>query len=55
MYNKESLKRRIAKYGLQETIKLLSSDNFPDEVKFQLEKEGIFVGGYLCISALYSL
>ena len=55
MYNTEALRRKIAKDGLQETLKLLSSDNFPEDIKAELSKDKIFVGGYPCLSIICSL
>lgn len=42
MYNKEALKRVISKKGVKETLKLLSSPTFPEEIKKALSKDGIF-------------
>ena len=55
MYDKNALRRKIAKDGLQETLKLLSSDNFPEDIKAELSKDKIFVGGYPCLSIICSL
>lgn len=55
MYNTEALRRKIAKDGLQETLKLLSSDNFPEDIKAELSKDKIFVGGFPCLSVICSL
>lgn len=55
MYDKDTLRRKIAKDGLQETLKLLSSETFPEDIKAELSKEKIFVGGYPCLSIICSL
>lgn len=55
MYDKNALRRKIAKDGLQETLKLLSSDNFPEDIKAELSKDKIFVGGFPCLSVICSL
>lgn len=55
MYDLEALKRKIAKEGLETTIRFLLSDDLPLQVKQDLEKEHIFNKGYLCLSLVYSL
>lgn len=55
MYNADAVRRRIAKYGLQETIRLLASDKLSEEAKAELEECNILIGGYPCISVLQSL
>lgn len=55
MYNRESLRRKIAKDGLQETLKLISSDKFPQEIKDELAEDGCFVGGYPNLSIICTL
>lgn len=55
MYNVEALKRKIQKEGLQPTIILLSSPDFPKSIKEDLTKDRIFVGGYPNISLISSL
>lgn len=55
MYTLESLKRKIAKEGLEPTIQFLLSEELPLQVKQDLEKERIFNKGYLCLSFVYSL
>lgn len=55
MYDINALKRKIAKEGLENTIKYLLSDNLPSQLKQDLEKEHIFQNGLLCLSLVYSL
>lgn len=56
MYNLNTLKRKIKKDGLQETIDFLLSDDLPLEIKQDLTKEHVFSPkGYLCLSLLYAL
>ena len=42
MYNLETLKRLIEKYGIIEIINWLSSDNFPAEIKIILKEFNVF-------------
>lgn len=55
MYNVEALKRKIAKEGVEPTIQHLLSDDFPLQLKQDLEKEHIFCNGILCLGLVYSL
>ena len=56
MYDKEALKRFIAKHGVDDAIKYFSSDDLPLHIKEDLTKIHVFNSdGYLCLSFLYSL
>lgn len=56
MYNLDSLKRKIAKEGIQATIDYLLSDDLTSDAKKALTKNHVFNSeGYLCLSLLYSL
>ena len=49
MYNKEALKRKIAKEGLIPTITFLTSDTLPSYIKEELTKDHVFdENGHLC-------
>ena len=51
MYDLKSLKRKIEKEGLQETIDFLLSDSLDERVKSDLTKCHVFnENGYLCLS-----
>ena len=49
------VKRLLSKVGLSETIKLLSSEDFSEEVKAELEKLKIVNNGIVSISVLMAL
>ncbi len=55
MYNLESTRRFIAKHGLQETLKLFASENFPEKIKAELSKDFLFIGGYPNVELISSL
>ena len=55
MYNKETLRRKIAKEGLETTIRFLLSDDLTWYIKKELEKDHIFINGHLSLAAIYSL
>ncbi len=55
MYNIEAIRRLIAKNGIDATVRLLCSDNLPENIKAELTKCGIFRNNYLCLSLVYSL
>ena len=42
MYNRESLKRKIAKEGLNKTIQFLQSDTLPEYIKDPLTEDQVF-------------
>ena len=42
MYNRESLKRKIAKEGLSKTIQFLKSDALPSYIKEALTEDQVF-------------
>ncbi len=53
MYNRESLKRKIAKEGLNTTIQFLQSDTLPPYIKEALTEDHIFdENGHLCLDFL---
>lgn len=55
MTNVEELKRLISEQGMQAAIRLLVSDEISDEVKADLTKKCILVGGYPCLCVLCTL
>lgn len=53
MYNKEAVKRKIAKEGLIPTISLLTSDTLPPYIKEELTKNHVLDSdGNLCLDFL---
>lgn len=55
MYDIEALRRKIAKEGLQETLKCLASPDLPESIKKDLTKNHILVGGYPNVELICSL
>lgn len=55
MYNLESVRRRVKKIGVTQTLALLADPNFPDSIKEDLSKEKIFIGGYPNVELITSL
>ena len=55
MYDLDSLKRRIKKYGVTRIIEELSHTRFNENVMKQLEKANIFIDGDLNVSLIRSL
>ena len=45
MYNLNTLRRKVAKEGLQSTIDFLLSDDLPSNIKEDLAKEHVFNNG----------
>ena len=52
---KESLKKFVAKHGVDDSIKYLSSDSIPPELKADLAEIHAFNGNNLCLSVIYAL
>lgn len=53
MYNRESLKRKIAKEGLSKTIQFLKSDALPSYIKEAQTEDQVFdENGHLCLDFL---
>ncbi len=55
MYSKESVMFQIRKKGVHSFIKMISSPDFSEEVKAELETIHIFRNGFPCLSAIYAL
>ena len=55
MYTIESVKRKIKKEGIDQTIRDLSYGNFSEDVKKELNNSHIFCDGYPNLSVIYSL
>ena len=55
MYNEETLRRKISKEGIDKTIKELSAEGFPLQIKKKLEVYHVFIHGQICLSKIYSL
>lgn len=56
MYDKNSLKRLISKKGSKAVLKLLTSPEFPEAIKRELAKDGLFDNkGSLNINTFRSL
>lgn len=55
MYTKEGATRQIKKEGMQSFIKAITSDNFSEESKQELEECQIYVGGFPNLSLLEML
>lgn len=55
MYNLETVRRRVKKIGVTETIALLADPNLPDSIKKDLTKEKVIIGGYPNVELITSL
>jgi len=55
MYSVEALQRKIKKEGVDKTIHDLSTGNFSESVKEELNKALIFIDGHPNLSLIYSL
>lgn len=55
MYSKESVMFQIRKNGVHSFIEMVSSPDFSEEIKLELEGIHLFRNGYPCLSAIYAL
>ena len=55
MYSRESVMFQIRKNGILSFIEMISSPDFSEEIKVELEKIHIFRNGFPCLSAIYAL
>ncbi len=55
MQNIETLKMLIERNGIDTIIRILCSDDLPENLKVELNKSGIFRDNLLCLSLVYTL